>query len=81
MPSVHSAEDVGKTIIDTTRLEGLNGKTFYVEGGLSWEIEENLDRLEPQWLGEECSKDIEKITQLLQGVTRKAWEGLSGKEA
>lgn len=43
-------------ICDTT----LNGKSMYVEGGRSWEIEDNLDELEPQWLGEEPSKSLAK---------------------
>lgn len=38
----------------------LNGKTMYVEGGRAWEIEDNLDRLEPQWLGEEPSISLAK---------------------
>lgn len=38
----------------------LNGKSMYVEGGRGWEIEGNLDRLEPQWLGEEPSRSLAK---------------------
>lgn len=36
----------------------LNGTSMYVEGGRGWEIEENLDRLESQWLGEEPSRTL-----------------------
>ncbi|KAL4772944.1 hypothetical protein BDW60DRAFT_216162 [Aspergillus nidulans var. acristatus] len=38
----------------------LNGTSMYVEGGRAWEIEANLDRLEPAWLGEEPSKSLAK---------------------
>ncbi|KAL4973716.1 hypothetical protein BDW66DRAFT_153578 [Aspergillus desertorum] len=38
----------------------LNGTSMYVEGGRAWEIEANLDRLEPVWLGEEPSKSLAK---------------------
>jgi hypothetical protein len=31
---------------------------MYVEGGRAWEIEKNLDRLEPQWLGEEPARSL-----------------------
>ncbi|KAL2814686.1 hypothetical protein BDW59DRAFT_176387 [Aspergillus cavernicola] len=36
----------------------LNGKSMYVEGGRAWEIEANIDRLEPQWLGEGPSESL-----------------------
>ncbi|KAL4759127.1 putative 3-hydroxyacyl-CoA dehydrogenase [Aspergillus foveolatus] len=38
----------------------INGTSMYVEGGRAWEIEANLDRLEPAWLGEEPSKSLAK---------------------
>lgn len=38
---------------------------IYVEGGRGWEIEDNINRLEPQWLGEEPSKSLAKGQQLL----------------
>lgn len=38
----------------------LNGKSMYVEGGQAWEIEANINRLEPQWLGEEPSRSLVK---------------------
>jgi hypothetical protein len=31
---------------------------MYVEGGRAWEIEKNLDWLEPQWLGEEPARSL-----------------------
>jgi hypothetical protein len=43
----------------------MNGKGIYVEGGRGWEIEDNINRLEPQWLGEEPSKSLAKGQQLL----------------
>jgi NAD(P)-dependent dehydrogenase (short-subunit alcohol dehydrogenase family) len=36
----------------------LNGTSMVVEGGRSWEIEDNIDRLEAQWLGEQSSKTL-----------------------
>ena len=66
--AVNKAEDVGKVIVDVTQSKGLNGKNFYVEGGRAWEVEDNIDRLEPQWLGEQCSKDLARIGKLLGDV-------------
>ncbi|KZO92762.1 putative 15-hydroxyprostaglandin dehydrogenase [Calocera viscosa TUFC12733] len=37
-----------------------NGKAVYVAGGRSFEIEDTIDRLEPQWLGEQNHVDLEK---------------------
>ncbi|KAJ5220511.1 Short-chain dehydrogenase/reductase SDR [Penicillium chermesinum] len=36
----------------------LNGKSMFVEGGRAWETEENVERLESHWLGEEPSKAL-----------------------
>ncbi len=36
----------------------LNGTSMFVEGGRAWEIEENIDRLEAEWLGEQSSKTL-----------------------
>ncbi|KAE8393442.1 hypothetical protein BDV23DRAFT_149176 [Aspergillus alliaceus] len=47
----------------------LNGTSMYVEGGRAWEIEANIDRLEPEWLGEEASKTL----ALGQKVLNDAW--------
>lgn len=42
---------------------------MYVAGGRAWEIEGDLDRLEPQWLGEEPSRTL----TLGQEVLKDAW--------
>ncbi|RHZ62551.1 uncharacterized protein CDV56_106183 [Aspergillus thermomutatus] len=47
----------------------LNGTSMYVEGGRAWEIEANIDRLEPQWLDEEPSQVLAKG----QKVLHEAW--------
>ena len=36
------------------------GKIVWVGGGKSYEIEDNIQRLEPQWLGEENSRVLAK---------------------
>ncbi|EED14321.1 3-hydroxyacyl-CoA dehydrogenase, putative [Talaromyces stipitatus ATCC 10500] len=56
--------DVAKVITGVLAAEGqeerVSGMAMYVEGGRAWEIERNLDRLQPQWLGEEPSESLEK---------------------
>ncbi|KAE8548189.1 hypothetical protein EYB25_009983 [Talaromyces marneffei] len=52
--------DVAKVIAGVVSDPGLNGTSMYVEGGRAWEIEQNLDRLQPQWLGEEPSRSLER---------------------
>ena len=52
--------DVAKVIAGVVSSAELNGTSMYVEGGRAWEIERNLDRLQPQWLGEEPSRSLEK---------------------
>ncbi|GIJ86564.1 hypothetical protein Asppvi_005453 [Aspergillus pseudoviridinutans] len=48
--------DVAHIIAGVLADSSINGKSMYAEGGRGWEIEANLDRLEPQWLGEEPSR-------------------------
>lgn len=50
--------DVARIIAGLVVDPKLNGMSIYVEGGRGWEIEENLDHLEPQWLGEEPSRTL-----------------------
>ena len=66
---VNQPVDVGKVIVDVTRSEGLNGKAFYIEGGRAWEIEDNIERLEPQWMGEEPSRSLAKGQEVLGRVS------------
>lgn len=57
---VNSPLSVAKIIAGVLSRPDLNGTTMYVEGGRAWEIEQNIDRLQPQWLGEEPSASLEK---------------------
>lgn len=56
----NSPLDVAKITAGLVVDEKLNGTSMYVEGGRGWEIEANLDRLEPQWLGEQPSRSLAK---------------------
>ncbi|MCJ1390613.1 hypothetical protein MMC18_003474 [Xylographa bjoerkii] len=66
---VNQPVHVAKVIMDVTRSEGLNGKAMYIEGGRAWEIEDNLNRLEPHWMGEEPSRSLAKGQELLGNGT------------
>ncbi|MCJ1477989.1 hypothetical protein MMC13_006664 [Lambiella insularis] len=66
---VNQPADVAKVIVDVTRSEKLNGKAFYIEGGRGWEIEDKINELEPQWLGEEASRSLAKGQALLGNGT------------
>ncbi len=45
--------------------KGMNGKAIYVEGNRGWEYDENIRRLEPQWLGEANSKELNRGNALM----------------
>ncbi|KAJ6134078.1 NAD(P)-binding protein [Penicillium sp. IBT 18751x] len=75
---VNEPEDVGRAIlICATANRGTDGlthqgarlpfagKIVYVSGGESYEIEDALQKLEPNWLGEENSKVLEKGQEYL----------------
>lgn len=48
--------------------KGMNGKSIYVEGNNGWEIEDNIEKLEPEWLGEEQSKELNRGQELMGSV-------------
>ena len=54
----NTPKDVGETIVGVMCEKGLSGKSMYIEGGRSWEMEDGIESLEPQWLGEEQSKTL-----------------------
>ncbi|MCJ1380407.1 hypothetical protein MMC17_003510 [Xylographa soralifera] len=66
---VNQPVHIAKVILDVTRSEGLNGKAMYIEGGRAWEVEDNINRLEPQWMGEEPSRSLAKGQELLGNGT------------
>ncbi|EJU00087.1 NADP-binding protein [Dacryopinax primogenitus] len=42
-----------------------NGKALFISGGRFYEIEDNIDRLEPEWLGAQNSRDLFKGQEVL----------------
>lgn len=38
--------------------QSLNGTSMFVEGGRAWEVEQNINRLESEWLGEAPSRTL-----------------------
>lgn len=44
---------------------GMTGLAVFVEAGKGWEIEHDLDRFSPSWMGEEMAKNALKIEQAL----------------
>lgn len=65
---VNTPLDVARIALGITCQVGLNGKGIWVEGGRGWELEGNIDRLEPQWLGEEASLSLARGQALLGKV-------------
>lgn len=53
---VNTPEGIGNAIVGLMCEEGMSGKGIFAEGNRFWEFEDNLERLQPQWLGEETSK-------------------------
>ncbi|OAP56326.1 hypothetical protein AYL99_09505 [Fonsecaea erecta] len=62
---INETDDVAKIVAGVACDEQQNGKAFYIEGGRAWEIEDNINRLEPQWLGEEQAKSLAKGQEVL----------------
>ncbi len=50
--------DVAKYIIQVTADPKAHGKGLFVTGGNAVDIEEGLNRTEPEWLGEKNSREL-----------------------
>ncbi|KAL4916175.1 hypothetical protein BDW62DRAFT_109894 [Aspergillus aurantiobrunneus] len=61
-------EDVAKVSAGVLCDESLHGTSMYVAGTRAWEIENNIDRLESQWLGEEPSQTLAQGQKILKEV-------------
>ncbi|KAI5297902.1 hypothetical protein KEM55_004094 [Ascosphaera atra] len=57
---INTPKQVAEIMMGMLAEERMNGKATFVGSGRAFEIEENLDRLEPQWLGEEPSTWLTK---------------------
>lgn len=67
-----TADDVAKSILMFETSPNLNGKAVYVEGDKFWEIEDNLERTMPNWLGDEPTDRIRSWLKLL--ASGDAWK-------
>ncbi|EXJ87109.1 hypothetical protein A1O3_04067 [Capronia epimyces CBS 606.96] len=68
---VNTAEAVAEHVLTLASLPEdpyvgpVSGLAIYVEGGKGWEIEEDLDKTDHLWMGEEMSRNFSKIQEAL----------------
>lgn len=62
---VNQPGDVGRVMIEVGANRKWSGRAVFVEGGRGWDIEEGIDRTDPQWMGEELSKTFAKGQEIL----------------
>jgi hypothetical protein len=55
---MNTPDDVAKYIIQVTADPKAHGKALFVTGGNAVDIEEGLNRTEPEWLGEKNSREL-----------------------
>ncbi|OCT52098.1 putative oxidoreductase,short chain dehydrogenase [Cladophialophora carrionii] len=55
---MNQPSDVAKYIIQVTASPTAHGKALFVTGGNAVDIEEGINRTEPQWLGEKNSREL-----------------------
>ncbi|KAL4926396.1 uncharacterized protein BDV17DRAFT_156645 [Aspergillus undulatus] len=65
---ISTADDVAKVSAGVLCDDSLHGTSMYVAGTRAWEIENNIDRLESQWLGEEPSQTLAQGQKVLKEV-------------
>lgn len=62
---LNTPEDVARIIVGVAVDRQMSGQSVYVESGRGWTMERNLDRLEPQWLGESASANLARGQEFL----------------
>ncbi|KAH7095539.1 putative 3-hydroxyacyl-CoA dehydrogenase [Paraphoma chrysanthemicola] len=60
----NEASDIADVVLFLACARGCNRKILWVEGATSWDIEEELLKLMPQWIGEGPAKLIENIERI-----------------
>jgi short-subunit dehydrogenase len=65
---VNEPTGVAEIIVGIASHKGMNGKAIYIEGNRGWDVEENIDKLSPQWMGEQQTKDFYRGTGIIQSV-------------
>lgn len=65
---VNSPGEVARIILQCNGDKNIHGKAIYVAGGKGFDIEEGINRTEPDWLGEKQAIDLEKGQQVLGTV-------------
>ena len=66
---MNQPEDVARYIIQVTAEPSTHGKALFVTGGNAVDIEEGLNRTEPEWLGERNSREL-NAGQVILGLVR-----------
>lgn len=67
---MNTPRDVGKSILQCSADETLNGKAVFVTGGRYFDTEEGIDRTLPQWMGEQNAKEFLRGQEILGLVSK-----------
>jgi len=65
---INSPEDVARTMLRVAADPAVNGCAFFVGGGRSFDVEEGIDRLRSQWMGD-LTEEWERGQQVLALVS------------
>lgn len=66
---INELPDVAQRVAEVCCDKTLNGKALYLEGGRAWDVEEGIDRTQPQWLGERQTADLQRGDEILASVS------------
>ncbi|KAH7124570.1 short-chain dehydrogenase/reductase SDR [Dactylonectria macrodidyma] len=73
---MNTPDQVARLILQCAGDPDIHGKAVYVAGGEGFDIEEGINRLEPDWLGEQQAADLAKGQGVLGLLTRHIRERL-----
>ena len=69
---LNTADDIALFNIQCAADPRLNGRSVFVGGGKGFDIEEGIDRLEPEWLGKKQSDDFLRQAEVFGSVSDEA---------
>lgn len=66
---LNTPDQVARIVVQCTADQRIHGRAVYIAGGKGFDIEEGIDRLEPEWMGETQARDLAKGQSVLGTVS------------
>lgn len=72
---MNTPDDVARLVLQCAGDETLHGKAVYVADGKGFDIEEGINRLEPEWMGQNQASDLARGQEIVGTVSSHTLSG------